>query len=75
MGSTIDGTVVHLGHAFKIIMGLNTNPNLQLPVLILYLSKSMNQTAQFAESLNISSKNGLIFLLRFWAFGLVSAFR
>lgn len=42
--------MVHLGHAFKIIMGLNTNPNLQLPDLNLYLSKSMNQTAQFAES-------------------------
>lgn len=53
MGSTVAGTVVgtvvHLGHAFKIMMGLNTNPNLQLQVLTLYLSKSMNQTAQFAE--------------------------
>lgn len=50
MGSTIAGTIVHLGHAFKIMMGLNTNPNLQLQVLILCLSKSVNQTAQFAES-------------------------
>lgn len=50
MGSTIAGTIVHLGHTFKIMMGLNTNPNLQLQILILHLSKSMNQTAQFAES-------------------------
>lgn len=49
MGSTVAGTVVHLGHAFKIMMGLNTNPNLQLQVLTLCLSKTMNQTAQFAE--------------------------
>lgn len=46
----IAGTIVHLGHAFKIMMGLNTNPNLQLQVLILYLSKPMNQTAQFEDS-------------------------
>lgn len=50
MGNTIAGTIVHLGHAFKIMMGLNTNPNIQLQVLILYLSKPMNQTAQFKES-------------------------
>lgn len=49
MGNTIAGTIVHLGHALKIMMGLNTNPNIQ--VLILYLSKPMNQTAQFKESL------------------------
>lgn len=51
MGNTIAGTIVHLGHAFKIMIGLNTNPNIQLQVLILYLSKPMNQTAQFKESL------------------------
>lgn len=50
MGNTVAGTIVHLGHAFKIMMGLNTNPNIQLQVLILYLSKPMNQTAQFEES-------------------------
>lgn len=51
MGSIIAGTIVHLGHAFKIMMGLNKNPNLHFPVLILCPSISMNQTAQFAQSL------------------------
>lgn len=32
------------------MVSLNTNPNLHLQVLILYLSKFMNQTAQFEES-------------------------